>query len=120
MERILEYIPDKNIVDDILNFINNKSKKHYFSEIYKGRTMIYPCFLMEYCSDDNVIKLYNGGNGLGHYMEVVYLVNEEKYAFYTINDGCNPNEMFKCNDWNIFVTFVRNYLHDCFVWFNEK
>ena len=68
MEDILIHIPDKIVVDDIKNYLDKKTDKHFFSDIYNGKTFLSPNYLIKYYSNKDIINLYEGGLGMGNYI----------------------------------------------------
>ena len=120
MEDCLIHLPDKIVADDIKNFLHEKTDKHLFSDIYKGRTSLSPNFMIKYGNADysDVIYLYEGGLGMGNYHSVVYSIKQQNYIYYTINANEKPHEIFKCENWKEFYTHVRKELIDMFVLFN--
>jgi hypothetical protein len=119
MEKLLLHLPDKIVADDITNFLLEKTNKHLFSDIYEGRTILNPNYLIQYNSNSDVISLYEGGVGFGNYLKVSYSIKENKYIYYTINQGESPRENFKSDNWLEFHTYVRKELLDLFIWFNK-
>ena len=120
MEDFLIHLPDKIVADDISNFLLKKTNKHFFSDIYEGRTLLTPNDIMQYNSNSDVIYLYEGGAGFGNYLRVSYSIKENKYIYYTINQGETPQENFKSENWTEFHTYVRKHLLDIFIWFNKS
>ena len=115
MEDILINIPDKIVVDDIKNYLDNKINKHPFSDIYNERTFLSPNNLIKYYSNKDIIYLYEGGLGMGNYISVAYSIKENKYIYYTINANENPVENYKSDNWIEFQSYVRKELLDLFI-----
>jgi hypothetical protein len=113
------FLPDKIVADDIENYLSKKTDKHFFSDIYNGKTLLNPTTLMNYYSNKDIIYLYEGGLGMGNSIKVAYSTQENKYIYYTINSNESPREDLKSDDWVTFHTYVRQQLLDLFIWFNR-
>ena len=120
IEDILNHLPDKIVADDIKNYLDNITETHLFSDIYKGRTSLYPNRLIHYLSNADSVVLYVGGWGMGNYIEVHYSTKEKKYRYYCTNDTVDKETYvnFESEDWTEFYTYVRKDLLDTFIWFN--
>jgi|LauGreDrversion4_2_1035121.scaffolds.fasta_scaffold135314_2 hypothetical protein len=112
MDIALAHIPDKAVVDDIINFITYKSDKHFFSDIYNGMTMIYPSQCIEYSIKDG---LYTGCSGFGYYMCIDYDCDEKTYYFYSRNNRDQVVTKYECEYWDDMVEYVRNFILDLFI-----
>ena len=119
MEDILIHIPDKIVVDDIKNYLDKKTDKHLFSDIYNGKTSLSPNYLIKYYSNKDIINLYEGGLGMGNYISIAYSIKENIYIYYTINTNENPVENYKSDNWFEFQSYVRKELLDIFIRFNS-
>ena len=117
IEDILNRLPDKIVADDIKNYLDNITETHLFSDIYKGRTSLYPNSLIKYLPNADRVLLYGGGWGMGNYIEVHYSTKEKKYMYYCIS-GEETHVNFESEDWTEFYTYVRKDLLDTFIWFN--
>jgi hypothetical protein len=113
-------LPDKIVVNDIENYLNKTSDKHFFSDIYEGRTPINPNGMIEYyCVGADVYTLYSGTWGLGFYIDICYSTKEQKYIYYQTSEN-TKHEIFKSENWEEFHTYVRKDLYDMFIWFNDQ
>jgi hypothetical protein len=119
MEEFLNELPDKIVADDIQDYLSRKTNKHFFSDIYNGRTVLSPNELMQYYSNEDIICLYDGGLGMGNYSRVAYSTKENKYIYYTMNSNEDPREDFKSDDWKKFHTHVRKELLELCIWFDK-
>ena len=119
MEDYFKDVPDKIVADDIKNYLSKKTDKHFFSDIYKGRTVLRPNDLIEFYSNKDIITLYQGGLGMGNYIRVEYSTKENKYIYYTINSNEKQREDFKSDNWVEFHTYVRKELLDLLILFND-
>ena len=102
------------------NFLNKKTDKHFFSNIYKERTTLNPNYLIEEMSNEYKIPLYTGGWGMGYYIDVDYFIKEQKYVYYAHEGGTTLTELFKSDNWKEFSEYVRKDLLDMFIHFNEN
>jgi len=112
-EEFLQQIPDKIVVDDIMNYLNNIKDKHFFSDIYDGKTIINPAPFLEYHSNSDVIYLYEGNFGQGNYIGILYSTKEEKYIYFTsfdLYDINSQNKIYENQDWNDIHKYVRNHI----------
>ncbi len=112
-EDFLNFIPDKIVVIDIINFLNNNKNNHFFSDIYDGKTIINPNPFLEYHSNSNIIYLYEGNFGQGNYIGIMYLIQEDKYVYFTSDDLYDINSQYKIyesQDWNDIHKYVREHV----------
>ena len=119
MENYFKDVPDTIVTDDIKNYLSKKTDKHFFSDIYKGRTVLRPNDVIEFYYNKDIITLYQGSLGMGNYITVEYSTRENKYIYYTINSNEKPRENFKSDNWEEFHTYVRKELLDLLIWFND-
>ena len=120
MEDILLRLPDKIVADDVKNYLDKTKTHHLFSDIYKGRTSLYPHPMIQYLSNADRIVLYGGGWGMGNYLEVHYSTKTNKYMYYQTGGSVDEKTQvhFECDNWTEFYTYVRKNLLDTFIWFN--
>lgn len=120
IDDILNRLPDKIVADDIKNYLDEKTKTHLFSDIYKGRTSLSPNRMIQYLSNTDRVVLYGGGWGMGNYIEVYYSTKEKKYIYYNTSGavGQGTHADFESEDWTEFYTYVRKDLLDTFISFN--
>ena len=79
----LIHLSDEIVADDIRNFVSKKTNTHLFSNIYEGKTFINPrgfdLYDLKYNTD--LIYLYEGGFGMGHYCSITYSIKQKKYIY---------------------------------------
>jgi hypothetical protein len=110
-------LPNKIVSDDIVNFLDLKTDKHLFSDIYEGRTTLNPYRLLEKSPLDR-INLYAGGWGHSFYIRVWYSIKENIYT-YDAGEIGNFSVIFKSGNWIVFHEYVRKDLLDTFIHFNK-
>lgn len=117
IENILSKVPNKLVVDDIIQFIKTKDfNSHIFSNndpnIYPN-LLIYPNDLIfDNVSDDNII-LYKGKYYRYDNPRIVYCISENQYIYYGYNDeGDNIIELFKCENWYNMFNYYKNHIYN--------
>jgi hypothetical protein len=109
----LNLIPNKSIINDIINSSEKKFLPHNFSNIYEGRCL-YPNSLYDYYDFVNQfeIPIYSGGFGHGYYHEVRYNVSTQKYLYY-LGDGKWILE-YETDSWDQLHKYVSDYCEKLF------
>jgi len=119
LHEILDKLPDKVVIDDIKNYLTNKTGSHLFSNIYEGKTLLSPDNFIKYRATPHIIYLYSGGCGQGNYINIAYSFDDNKYIYVIINAGENPRTAFKSENWEEFHAYVCKDLHNLFTWFKK-
>ena len=104
IKNILSKVPNKLVVDDIIQFIKTKD---FNSHLFSYSKNIYPNVFIQYNNSADRIKLYDGGLGQGNYINIVYYISENKYVYCGIIDG-NTLEIFKSENWDEVVKYVKD------------
>lgn len=108
IENILSKVPNKLVVNDIIQFIKTKD---FNSHLFSNSKNIYPNVHIQYNNSADRIKLYDGGLGHGYYISIDYCISENKYIYCGVMDGYTSEmEIFKSENWDEVVKYVKCHM----------